>query len=362
MTSQNYGADGAGSVSASYALTMIAAEGTSSGLSSDGATVYLYESGGVIYGSTSASEAGVDPSNTIFTLSVNSATGQVTLTQFEEIDHSAPGVGSNYSNQEAVLGSGLVGLKGTVVITDGDGDTASADKTLDLGGKVAFDDDGPSITLGFGTAPVPTLNTQDAQTIGASSDTDSGNFGGALVVSSSSYGADGPGNIVQSYSLNLLSGGNGPLASGMNSAAGPIYLYKIGGEIVGSSSATLVGVAAGNTVFSLAVNSGTGQITLTQFQEIFHDAPGSGSNYSNQEEVLLAGKIGLTLTATITDGDGDFATADKTLDLGGKIAFDDDGPSTSSNLDVQLDDDALAGGIAGGPAGTDDADALNVSG
>lgn len=360
VTSQSFGADGPGTVSTSYALVLLTAEGSSSGLSSDGATIYLYESAGVIYGSTSATEGGVDPSNTIFSLSVNGA-GQVTLTQFEEIDHSLPGVGSNYDAQEAVLGAGLVGLKGTVVITDDDGDTATDNKTLDLGGKVAFDDHGPSISVVFGTAPVPSLNTQDAQTIGGASDSDSGSFSGAFVVTPN-HGADGPGTVTQTYSLNLLAGGNGPLASGMNSSAGPIYLYKIGGEIVGSSSANLAGVAVGNTVFSLAVNTATGQVTLTQFQEISHDLPGSTSNYSNQEETLLAGKIGLTLTASITDGDGDFASADKTLDLGGKIAFDDDGPSVSSNLVVQLDDDALANGIPGGPGGTDDANALNTGG
>src|SRR5690606_5956042 len=119
VTSQSFGADGPGTVSTSYALVLLTAEGSSSGLSSDGATIYLYESAGVIYGSTSATEGGVDPSNTIFSLSVNGA-GQVTLTQFEEIDHSLPGVGSNYGAQEAVLGAGLVGLKGTVVITDDD--------------------------------------------------------------------------------------------------------------------------------------------------------------------------------------------------------------------------------------------------
>ncbi|UUY06672.1 retention module-containing protein [Pseudomonas sp. J452] len=360
VTSSSYGADGPGTVSASYALVLLAAEGSSSGLSSDGATIYLYETGGVIYGSTSATEGGVDPSNTIFSLSVNGS-GQVTLTQFEEVDHSLPGVGSNYEAQEALLGAGLVGLKGTVVITDDDGDSATDNKTLDLGGRVAFDDHGPSISVVFGTAPNPSLNTQDAQTIGGASDTDSGSFSGAFVVTPN-HGADGPGTVTQTYSLNLLAGGNGPLASGMNSAAGPIYLYKIGGEIVGSSSASLVGVAVGNTVFSLAVDAGTGQVTLTQFQEISHDLPGANSNYSNQEEVLLAGKIGLTLTATITDGDGDFASADKTLDLGGKIAFDDDGPSVGSNLMVQLDDDALTNGIPGGPGGTDDANGLNTGG
>jgi T1SS-143 domain-containing protein len=360
VTSSSYGADGSGTVSASYALVLLAAEGSSSGLSSDGATIYLYETGGVIYGSTSATEGGVDPSNTIFSLSVNGS-GQVTLTQFEEVDHSLPGVGSNYDAQEALLGAGLVGLKGTVVITDGDGDSATDSKTLDLGGRVAFDDHGPSISVVFGTAPNPSLNTQDAQTIGGASDTDSGSFSGAFVVTPN-HGADGPGTVTQTYSLNLLAGGNGPLASGMNSAAGPIYLYKIGGEIIGSSSATLAGVAVGNTVFSLAVDAGTGQVTLTQFQEISHDLPGVNSNYSNQEEVLLAGKIGLTLTASITDGDGDFASVDKTLDLGGKIAFDDDGPSVGSNLMVQLDDDALANGIPGGPGGTDDTDGLNTGG
>ena len=360
IASSNFGADGPGTISASYALVLLASEGSSSGLSSDGATIYLYEDAGVVYGSTADNEGDVDPSNTIFTLSVNGS-GQVTLTQFEEIDHSLPGVGSNYEAQEALLGGNLVGLQATVTITDDDGDSASDSKTLDLGGRVAFDDHGPSISVVFGTAPNPSLNTQDAQTIGGASDSDSGSFSGAFVVTPN-HGADGPGTVTQTYSLNLLAGGNGPLASGMNSSAGPIYLYKIGGEIVGSSSANLAGVAAGNTVFSLAVNTATGQVTLTQFQEISHDLPGSNSNYSSQEETLLAGKIGLTLTASITDGDGDFASADKTLDLGGKIAFDDDGPSVSSNLVVQLDDDALANGIPGGPGGTDDANALNTGG
>src|SRR5690606_18250860 len=259
-----------------------------------------------------------------------------------------------------VLDSGLIGLKGTVTITDGDGDTASDSKTLDLGGKVAFDDDGPSISVGLGTVPAPVLNTQDADTIGAASDTASGNFGGVLTVTSSSFGADGAGSISQSYSLNLLAGGNGPLASGLNSAAGPIFLYKFGTEIVGSTAVSLAGVLPGNTIFSLTVDSVSGQVTLTQFQEILHEGPGSDSNYSNQEAVLASGKIGLTLTATITDGDGDFATAAHTLDLGGKVAFDDDGPSIGANPVVRLDDDALSGGIPGGTG--DDVDSQSTAG
>ncbi|WP_316851818.1 DUF5801 repeats-in-toxin domain-containing protein [Aquipseudomonas alcaligenes] len=330
VTSPSYGADGPGTTTTSYSLVMIAAEGVSSGLASNGATIYLYETGGVIYGSTSATEGGVSAGNTIFTLSVNGS-GQVTLTQNAEIDHAAPGVGSNYDAQEAVLANNLVGLKGTVTITDGDGDFASANKVLDLGGKVAFDDDGPSVSINFGTAQLPVLNTQDAQTIGAATDSDSGSFSGGFSVTSS-YGADGPGTLTQTYSLNLLAGpAGGPLASGMNASGGAIYLYEVGGNIVGSTSATSAGITSGNTVFSLSVNATTGQVSLTQYQEISHDLPGSSSNYASQEEVLGSGLVGLKLTATITDGDSDFASTSKVLDLGGKVAFDDDGPTAHDN-------------------------------
>ncbi|MEK1908239.1 MAG: VWA domain-containing protein, partial [Pseudomonas sp.] len=100
---------------------------------------------------------------------------------------------------------------------------------------------------------------------------------------------------------------------------------------VGSTSATSGGISAGNTVFSLSVNAGSGQVTLTQYQEINHDLPGSSSNYASQEELLGTGLVGLKLTATITDGDGDFASTNKVLDLGGKVAFDDDGPTARDN-------------------------------
>ncbi|WP_162493374.1 hypothetical protein [Legionella pneumophila] len=51
--------------------------------------------------------------------------------------------------------------------TDGDGDTATASASLDLGGNVKFDDDGPSVTMAVSDNNAITLNTQDADTIGA---------------------------------------------------------------------------------------------------------------------------------------------------------------------------------------------------
>ncbi|STY07154.1 structural toxin protein RtxA [Legionella pneumophila] len=47
--------------------------------------------------------------------------------------------------------------------------TASA--SLDLGGNVKFDDDGPSVTMAVSDNNAITLNTQDAETIGVLSDT-----------------------------------------------------------------------------------------------------------------------------------------------------------------------------------------------
>ena len=337
----NHGADGPGVVSWSYSLGLLVAEGALSGMSSNNLTVKLYESGGVITGSTAGSEAGVNASNTVFTLVVNGA-GLVTLSQFAEIDHNPGGATSNYDVQEAILASNLVGLTGTASITDYDGDTHVDSAVLDLGGKVAFDDDGPSISLGFGTSPVPVLNTQDSQTLGTASDTDSASFSSAFSITASSYGADGAGTVVTAYSMTLIAPEGA--SSGLSSDGATIYLYENAGVITGSTSASEAGVNASNSVFTLSVN-GTGQVTLTQLKEIDHNPGGATSNYSAQEAVLASNLVGLKATATITDGDGDNATASQILDLGGKVTFDDDGPSVSAaapaNNSLQVDESDL---------------------
>ena len=98
----------------------------------------------------------------------------------QEIDHAAPGVSSNYAAQEAVLGTGLVGLEGTVLRTDGDLDTATEKGTLDLGGNIKFDDDGPSVSVAVTDENTILLNTQDADTILTATDTDGAtSFAGA---------------------------------------------------------------------------------------------------------------------------------------------------------------------------------------
>ncbi|STX89488.1 DUF5801 repeats-in-toxin domain-containing protein [Legionella pneumophila] len=323
----NYGADGAGTTVTTYALS-VSAQGVDSGLDNNGNNIYLYNIAGSVVGSTSATQAGITTGNTIFSLGVNSSSGVVTLTQHQEVDHGLPGASSNYAAQEAILNTGLVFLNATAVTTDGDGDTATASASLDLGGNVKFDDDGPSVTMTVSDTNAITLNTQDAETIGALSDSDSASFAAAFAVTPN-YGADGAGTTVTTYALSVSAQG---VDSGLDNNGNNIYLYNIAGSVVGSTSATQVGITTGNTIFSLGVNSSSGVVTLTQHQEVDHGLPGASSNYAAQEAILNTGLVFLNATAVTTDGDGDTATASASLDLGGNVKFDDDGPSVTMTV------------------------------
>ncbi len=316
----NYGADGPGTTTSSFALG-VATQGGDSGLKSDGATIYLYLVGGKVIGSTSATEAGILATNTIFDVAV-SAAGSVTLQQFAEIDHALPGDSSNYAAQEASLADTLVTLTQTVTVTDGDGDTATDSEVLNIGANIKFDDDGPSVSL---TAPTDTvlLNTQDADTIGAATDSDTQDFSTAFSAATVNYGADGPGTTTSSFALGVATQGGD---SGLKSDGATIYLYLVGGKVIGSTSATEAGILATNTIFDVAV-SAAGSVTLQQFAEIDHALPGDSSNYADQGASLADTLVTLTQTVTVTDGDGDTATDSEVLNIGANIKFDDDGPS-----------------------------------
>ncbi|MDF3932259.1 retention module-containing protein, partial [Pseudomonas citronellolis] len=324
VTSQSAGADTPATVQWSYGLHLNVNEGSASGLSSAGHGIYLYQDAqGQIIGSTSATEGGVNAGNTIFSLKVDGG-GNVTLIQYAEIDHALPGASGNYAAQQAFLGTGLVSLDATATITDYDGDKASSTASLDLGNKVAFDDDGPCISVCLSGNNPAVLHTQDADTIGANFDTASTSFAAAFAVASQSAGADTPATVKWSYGLHLDV--NEGSASGLSSSGQKIYLYEQNGQIVGSTSASEGGVSAGNTIFGLSVDA-AGKVTLTQYAQIDHALPGSSGNYAAQQATLGSGLVSLQGTATITDFDGDKASDTKALDLGGKIAFDDDGPS-----------------------------------
>ncbi|MFQ1874670.1 DUF5801 repeats-in-toxin domain-containing protein [Aeromonas veronii] len=151
-------------------------------------------------------------------------------------------------------------------------------------------------------------------------------------------GADGLGS--QSYSLNVQNANSGLI----DTATGEQIQLSMNGSALEGRTAT-----TGQLVFSLKVDS-SGKVTLDQLRAVVHPT-------SDPDEATFLGSGHVNLTLTLTDKDGDHASG--VLDIGKVISFKDDGPSISANAVVQLDDDALAGGIAGGTG--DDPNAVNVS-
>ncbi len=128
------------------------------------------------------------------------------------------------------------------------------------------------------------------------------------------YGADVPGDLT--YDLVVSAQDSGLL----DTASGQAVMLSLNGNQV--EGRTQVG---GDLVFTLAVDS-AGVVTLTQLRAIVHPT-------SQPDELLLLGADKVGLQATITDSDGDEASA--SIDLGLVMGFRDDGPSAQ--------DDVLAG-------------------
>ncbi|MGY3961041.1 retention module-containing protein, partial [Aeromonas popoffii] len=199
-----FGADGAGTIGYSLALT---GSNVASGLfavdpqapAGQGEAIVLNQVGNVITGSA----GGVD----YFTLTINPGTGEVTLALLDNVWHGDSGNADDSVGLS--LDSGVLTLVQTV--TDADGDSASAAIDVGAGGVFRFEDDGPSVTINAVVDGSIVLTTQDAQTIGAASDTASGSFAAAFLAAAvPSYGADGPGTTtVGSYSLSVTDSNSG---------------------------------------------------------------------------------------------------------------------------------------------------------
>ena len=302
--SVNAGTDGEKSVD--YDL-VVSAEGADSGLDTTaGESILLYTTATGVEG-----RVGSETGAVAFSVSVD-ASGNVTLVQNIAMDHPIEGV----SHDEPIfLGDGVLDLKATV--TDGDNDTAS--ENLDLGGNLSFKDDGPSIVLAAtGTDPVVTVDETD---LGVASTAIS--FANRFSVDA---GEDGE----QSVDYDLVVSAEGA-DSGLDTTAGlNILLFTApSGAVEGR-----VGGIGGAVAFSVSVD-GSGNVTLVQNLSMDHPIEGT----SHDEPIFLADGV-LDLKATVTDGDND--TASESIDLGGNLSFEDDGPDAdytwNSSTDLKEDD------------------------
>jgi len=152
---------------------------------------------------------------------------------------------------------------------------------------------------------------------------------------SGAFGADGPADTgSESYSLNL----NGQdVASGLftvdnsDTDAGDGDGFGQGVEIVlNQVDGDIVGSAGGVEYFTISVNAETGEVTLTQLENVWH---ADTSNPDDSQGMVLDSEL-LTLVKTITDADEDSAEA--TLDLGGvSFNFEDDAPAIEAQQPAQ---------------------------
>ncbi|WFL76632.1 DUF5801 repeats-in-toxin domain-containing protein [Altererythrobacter arenosus] len=224
-----------------------------------------------------------------------------------------------------------------VVATDTDGSTNSPTSFLDI----QVIDDVPSVTLNSGQAPV--LATDDTDLRNNPSSTDTGNFS---TLFTPDFQADGPNAVDSLVYAVAITGGNGTDSGLDDTATGNDILLRLNGNVIeGYLSGDPTEVA-----FTLSLDPATGVITQTQFRAIEHDNPADSFETGVEAETMAAGLI--TITATVTDGDGDQAS--ETAEIGDAFTFEDDGPVRISLSIGDLDEDALASGNNDAQPGDDD--------
>src|SRR5438128_53809 len=164
-------------------------------------------------------------------------------------------------------------------------------------------DDGPSITANATTATLTVDETDLSTNASASFD--------ATTAFSSTIGADGAGT--KTYALAVTAGASGLVDTATNEA---VNLSLVSGHVEGRTATTNL------LVFRVDVDA-AGTVTLDQQRAVVHPTT------DPDESVTLTADSLVRLTATITDKDGDTASA--TQNIGQNLVFKDDGPSITAN-------------------------------
>ena len=118
------------------------------------------------------------------------------------------------------------------------------------------------------------------------------------------YGADGPAATDKSiFSLSVTNGSDSGLVDTLS--GNKVFLFNDGGVIHGRlGNADGTANAAGQVEFTITVDAKTGVVTLDQAHSLVHP------DATNPDDAIgLSPKAGITLSDTVTDGDGDKAGA-----------------------------------------------------
>ncbi len=355
----SFGADGA-TAGGGFGFTAGAtATMAALGLVSKGAAVQYVIVGETLVGYVNTAFGGYQPlvDRTVFTLTLDSGTGEYTFRQFDQLDHVA-GNGQNFDLKTASGSIPALDLGAVIVATDGDGDS------LTLSGRllISVRDDIPTavvFTTGASTTIDETSGSQNDDTNSNSvkalfagltnlgQDPDMGNAAifardsGALVSTIlSGSGADDSATTLLSLRIDGIGSG---ADSGLTTTDGhPIYLFQVSDTLVVGRVDDANGVAA----FAIAIDQ-SGRVSIAQYLSLHHD-----DDADPDDQVDLGGM--LSAVVSVTDYDGDTVTA--ATSIGDRIRFDDDGPtaqnvnggSTDENAPIVID---LAGHFSAGADG-----------
>ncbi len=304
------GADGLDSLAYNFVgLEAIGGVGVASGIYSKGAEVLYFQSGSSI--------VGVAGGRAVFTLTLDGTTQTATFTLNDQLDH------PNASGDDATLLIDNLGQYIQVVVTDGDGDTASL--TLDGRLTITVENDVPIVSVsavaaGYtevvgevledgmsrksdGTNPVDNSEGNRESDELLTSDETSGEAGTLtqLFTSSVSVGADEPGST-SSVTMSLS-----------QDTASLARLYSKGVELSYIVDENTLSAKAGDiTVFTLKVNA-DGSWAFDLRDQLDHVA-GDGENWDlvSNNNTSVAGidfSSILRATVTVTDADGDTVSA-----------------------------------------------------
>jgi len=221
-----FGADGPGSVH--YGLNIVGGNGVDSGLddSVTGQRIVLVLNGNAVEGRVGSVNGAL-----AFTITLDEARGRVGLDQLRAVMHAS--ADSPDTSEPAAIAAGLVNLVATAIDADGDRHAAA----LDIGRRISFLDDGPSVIV-----PV------SAHVVNAAAAT----FSGALDFD---FNVDDNAGADQRASVTFDAAQHGK-DSGLTSGGSPIHLYvsDSGKTLTGSTAASEAGVTPENTVFTVVIN------------------------------------------------------------------------------------------------------------
>lgn len=313
----------------SVSLAIAGGDGTDSGLkTTDGKEIFLFLENGLIVGRVDNATGQI-----AFAVAIDQ-NGGVSIAQYLSLEHPKAGDGSNSSHNEPVNLDSLVNV--VLKATDNDGDTV--EKSVNIGNKIVFNDDGPTVSAvsnatkvtldegntdvgiaGASTVPAITLPADytagDDQHVSDSGAISSAVSAGPLVSVTASTGSDGPnaGDGI-SYALSVT-----------NTASGVSLTDGTGVTLVQVSPTLVLGVVNGTmtVAFAISMDSDSGTVRVEQYLSLQHNNTGS-----HDEPVSLTNGS-LQVVATVTDGDGDKATTSP-INVGGQIVFEDDGPKVIS--------------------------------